>query len=95
MPGAPATVEIHGIGTAVLDLRVHEGRNHKPSRKLTLHNVLYMPNGPANVFAFLHLLQQNSGLNICARAAAEVQPIQEMATGRVVGLIVNGRQPRL
>jgi hypothetical protein len=52
MPGAEPSVEVHGIGTVVLPTRTyHEGKSHKPSSEITLHQVLYVPQNPVNIFA--------------------------------------------
>lgn len=83
MPGAEPTAEAHGIGTVVLPTRIHrQGKSHKPSREITLHNVLYAPGHTVNIFA----TRVEADLNV--PLSRDVAPIVKSGTTKVLGLVV-------
>lgn len=85
MLGVEASTEVHGVGTVVLPTRTYgEGKAHKPSREITLHNVLYAPSGTVNVFAMLVEPDLSFSNNF-----GEEQPILKRGTNKVLGLVVS------
>ncbi|KAH0386950.1 hypothetical protein KCU92_g2179, partial [Aureobasidium melanogenum] len=83
MPGAEPTAEVYGIGTVVLPTRIHrQGKSNKPSRAITLHNVLYAPRYAVNIFA----MSMEPDLDI--PLSLDVKPIVKRGTDKVLGLVV-------
>ncbi|KAH0360065.1 hypothetical protein KCU65_g9606, partial [Aureobasidium melanogenum] len=83
MPGAEPTVEVHGIGIVVLPTRIHrQGKSHKPSREITLHNVLYAPSYTVNIFA------TSVEPDLVVPLSRDVKPIVKSGTEKVLGLVV-------
>jgi len=93
MPGAEPTMDIHGIGTVVLQTRVHlEGAPNKPSGEITLHHVLHAPRSTVNIFA----AGLEKDLNISVRFGShDPNPITKPGTNTVVGYLVHTRLLRL
>ncbi|KAI4740077.1 hypothetical protein E4T50_09489 [Aureobasidium sp. EXF-12298] len=77
------TAEVHGIGTVVLPTRIHrQGKSNKPSREITLHNVLYAPRYTANIFAM------SMEPDLVVPLSLDVKPIVKRGTDKVLGLVV-------
>jgi hypothetical protein len=84
MPGAEASVDIHGIGTVVLPMRTYRtGKAHRCSSDMTLHNVLYAPHSTINIIA----ISKIPHLDI-QRSRDAVESIVIRGTNKVVGLVV-------
>lgn len=83
MPGAEPSVEVHGVSTVVLPTRIHhQGKSHKPSREVILHNVLHAPGHFINIFA----TSMEPDLDISL--SCDVKPIFKSGTNKVLGLVV-------
>ncbi|EGP91805.1 uncharacterized protein MYCGRDRAFT_107790 [Zymoseptoria tritici IPO323] len=81
-PHAPATTEVCGIGTVVL-----ETRTRRKCKTITLENVLYVPSYMCNIFAFREENAYQVGL-------LEKKSITTRA-GQVVGLVIDGPLQKL
>lgn len=83
MLGTEPTVEVLGIGTVVLPTRIHrQGKSNKPSREITLHNVLYAPSYTVNIFAMC------MEPDLVVPLSCDVKPILKSGTDKVLGLVV-------
>lgn len=90
MPGAEPSVEVHGVGTVAIPTRIHhQGKSHKPSREVILHNVLHAPGHFVNIFA----MSMEPDLDVSL--SCDVKPILESGTNKVLGLVVFNKLWRL